>query len=116
MLVLEHLVVFYARDVAHMAPKKDVSNLGAVQPTEYGWRAEVSNVGKGPTRTTKCEAEADLALAHATPTRAAMAAVLEELRAAARRESDPSAPSSSGGVKRDRDASCPRDVKRERKY
>ena len=65
-------------------------------------------MSKGPTRGTKVEAEPDLALAQAAPTRAAMAAVLQQLVAEAGADSSASAgdamlhlPPSSGGVKRE---------------
>ena len=62
-----------------MAPKKDISILGDVQPHGDQWRVEITGVGKGQTRPSKAEAQADLALAQAEPTRERMSAVLREL-------------------------------------
>ena len=62
-----------------MAPKKEVSSLGAVQEHGDGWRAEVANVGKGPSRSPYSEAVADLTLARQVNSRDEMKQVLREL-------------------------------------
>ena len=70
-----------------MAPKKevvDLSNLGSVQMNDFGWRAVRNDFGwiqmpKGPTRTHKKDALADLAAARAATTREGMYQVLRDL-------------------------------------
>ena len=62
-----------------MAPKKDISLLGAVQSHGDGWRAEVNNIGKGPSRALHAEAYADLALARQARTRGEMGRILSQL-------------------------------------
>ena len=67
-----------------MAPKKDIHTLGSTQPVGDGWRAEVSNAGKGPTRTTLAEATRDLEAAQQANTQEEMKTVLAQLRQDAR--------------------------------
>ena len=67
-----------------MAPKKEVRSLGSTQPVDDGWRAEVSNVGKGPTRATLAEAVRDLDAAQQANTREEMKTFLGQLRQEAR--------------------------------
>ena len=62
-----------------MAPKKEICLLGAVQEHGDGWRAEVSNVGKGPTRALHAEAFADLTQARQAVSREDMGRVLRRL-------------------------------------
>ena len=62
-----------------MAPKKEVNSLGSTQPVDDGWRAEVSNVGKGPKRATRAEAIRDLSSAQQANTRQEMRTLLGQL-------------------------------------
>ena len=62
-----------------MAPKKDIKRLGTVQPICDCWRAEISGVGKGPSRPTKALAEQDLEVARGAESRARMGAILKQL-------------------------------------
>ena len=62
-----------------MAPKKAVACLGSVQPIADCWRAEVSEVGKGPSRLTKAHAEQDLEVARGAESRTDMGARLRQL-------------------------------------
>ena len=65
---------------ATMAPKKEMNSLGSTQPVDDGWRAEVSNVGKGPKRATLAEAIRDLNSAQQANTREEMKTLLGQLR------------------------------------
>ena len=62
-----------------MAPKKALVCLGSVQPIAERWRAEVSEVGKGPSRLTKAHAEQDLEVARGAESRTDMGARLRQL-------------------------------------
>ena len=67
-----------------MAPKKEVASLGSTQPVGDGWRAEVSNVSKGPERATHAEAARDLSRVQQASTREEMKTLLAQLRQEAR--------------------------------
>jgi len=62
-----------------MAPKKEVCSLGSVQPVGDDWRAEVSNVSKGPTRATLAEAARDLNFVQQANTREQMRTLFGQL-------------------------------------
>ena len=67
-----------------MAPKKELASLGSAQPVGDGWRAEVSNLSKGPKRATHAEAAEDLRRVQQASTREEMKTLLAELREEAR--------------------------------
>ena len=60
-------------------PQKEVCFLGVVQAHQVGWRAEVTKVGKGPTRAFHAEALEDLTLARQASSRDDMGRVLRRL-------------------------------------
>ena len=80
-----------------MAPKKDVSCLGAVQEHGDGWRAEVTKVGKGPARGFYAEAVTDLELARQASSRDEMRQVFRQLLADSRAQQPAGQPLAAGG-------------------